>query len=200
MTTPDFYKEIKTIKLQDELADFLGAFEDGIIEFSYEEVAKMAGHSCATVASSYLMIAKALQFLHPNEIAKRGNIEVFINGAKDEGVNGVIAKVASLITGACEEDGFGGIAGNFNRKNLLFFEKNLDCDMMLRRKDNQKCAKISLDLSQAGGDPRQNMLLQKIIQGVANQDEKNLFKTIWQTRVRKILVENFDNAELVRVK
>ena len=195
----DFFHDVKTIKLRDDLADFLGAFEDGIVEFTYEDIAKMAGHSCFTVASSYVMVAQGLEFLYRNEIAKRGNIEVFINGDKNVGVNGVIAKVASLITGACEDDGFAGIAGNFNRKNLLFFESNLDCDMMLKRKDNNKVAEIFLDSSCISIDPRQNMLLQKIIQNTAKDDEIALFKTIWQERVRKALIENFDNRDFVRV-
>ena len=199
MKFPEFFKDVKTIKMQDDLADFLGAFKNGILEFKYEDIAKMAGHSCLTVASSYVMISQGLGFLHHNEIAKRGNIEVFINGAKNVGVNGVIAKVASLITGACEDDGFGGIAGNFNRKNLLFFESNLDCDMMLKRKDNKKVAKIFLDSNCIASDPRQNMLLQKIIQNIATNDEIAIFKTIWQERVRKALIENFDNREFVRV-
>ena len=33
MTYPQFFDKIPTIKLKDDLASFLGAFDDGIIEF-----------------------------------------------------------------------------------------------------------------------------------------------------------------------
>ena len=49
MIYPQFFNKIPTIKLQDDLASFLGAFEDGIIEFSYLDIVKSAGHSCPTV-------------------------------------------------------------------------------------------------------------------------------------------------------
>ena len=40
MTYHNFFNKIPTIKLQDDLASFLGAFEDGIIEYSYLDVVK----------------------------------------------------------------------------------------------------------------------------------------------------------------
>lgn len=43
MNYPDFFDTIATIKLQDDLAAFLGT-TDGVIEFSYLDVAKTAGH------------------------------------------------------------------------------------------------------------------------------------------------------------
>ncbi len=60
MTYPEFFKNIETIKLQDDLSLFLGAFEDGIIEFSYLDVVKTAGHSCPTVLGAYLMKSYSL--------------------------------------------------------------------------------------------------------------------------------------------
>ena len=54
------------------LASFLGAFEDGIIEYSYLDVVKSAGHSCPTVLGAYLMTLKGLEALYKDEIPKRG--------------------------------------------------------------------------------------------------------------------------------
>ena len=76
MTYPNFYDKIETIKVQDELSSFLGAFENGIYEISYLDIVKGAGHSCPTVLGAYLMNLDALRPLYPEGIAKRGEIEV----------------------------------------------------------------------------------------------------------------------------
>ncbi len=56
-----FFDEIESIFLKDELAKFLGVNEDGIIELTYTDIVKMAGHSCATVAGGYLIALKGLK-------------------------------------------------------------------------------------------------------------------------------------------
>jgi len=38
MKYPDFFDKVKTIKLKDHLSDFLGTFENGIIEYTYPEI------------------------------------------------------------------------------------------------------------------------------------------------------------------
>ncbi|RLD52004.1 MAG: hypothetical protein DRI94_04445, partial [Bacteroidetes bacterium] len=63
MKYPEFFKQVKTIKLKDELSEFLGTFDNGIIEYTYPEIVKAAGHSCPTVAGAYMMCAKALEKL-----------------------------------------------------------------------------------------------------------------------------------------
>ncbi|WP_220452559.1 hypothetical protein [Colwellia sp. RSH04] len=72
MKYPDFYHQIPTIQLQDDLAAFLGAFEQGIVEFSYLDSVKAAGHSCPTVLGAYLMTLQGAKALYQNELAKRG--------------------------------------------------------------------------------------------------------------------------------
>ena len=117
MTYPNFYNEIETIKVQDDLSSFLGAFEDGIYEISYLDVVKGAGHSCPTVLGAYLMTLEALKALYPESIAKRGEIQVSFSERQSEAVAGVIGNVAMNITGACTTNGFKGIAGNFEVRN-----------------------------------------------------------------------------------
>ena len=123
MNYPDFFNKIPTIKLQDELSSFLGAFENGIIEFSYLDIVKSAGHSCPTVLGAYLMTYKALTSIYENELPKRGNIKVEFNDKQNSGVTGVISNVISNITGATTDTGFKGIGGNFDRRFLMGFEK-----------------------------------------------------------------------------
>jgi len=53
MKYPSFIDVVPKIKLYDPLAEFLGAIDDGIVEYIYFDAIKLAGHSCPTVASAY---------------------------------------------------------------------------------------------------------------------------------------------------
>ena len=59
-----FFDEIETIVLEDELAQFLGVNDNGVIEFSYADIVKTAGHSCGTVAGAYLIAQEGLKALY----------------------------------------------------------------------------------------------------------------------------------------
>ncbi|WP_457746572.1 hypothetical protein [Sulfurimonas sp.] len=138
-----FFDEIQHIKVYDELAQFLGAIDDGVIEFSYFDVVKTAGHSCATVAGAYLIALKGLQALYKNEIPKRGEIKVELKKSTTDDNAGVVGCVLSNITGATTDYGFGGIpTGKFNRRGLLFFEADIDCDVKLTRLDTNKSVSV----------------------------------------------------------
>ena len=95
------------------MVDALGAVEGGLIEYHYVDAVKLAGHSCPAVAGAWLMTRAALARLYPGETPRRGEIRVELRQALDEGVAGVIASVASLVTGAANEGGFNGLAGRF---------------------------------------------------------------------------------------
>lgn len=112
MKTPDFFSLIPSITLIDPLAEVLGAAENGIVEYFYEDVVKLAGHSCPTVAGAYLMVRLGIQSLYSEKTPVRGEIKVLIKGKLGDGVVGVIANVASMITGATEKGGFHGLEGN----------------------------------------------------------------------------------------
>lgn len=45
MTFPSFFAEAPRLRVRDPLAAFLGASEDGILDYSYEDVVRLAGHS-----------------------------------------------------------------------------------------------------------------------------------------------------------
>jgi hypothetical protein len=68
MRFADFFDPAPRITLRDPLAQFLGAAEDGIIEYRRTGVVKLPGHSCPTVASAYLMTRAALAALHPDSM------------------------------------------------------------------------------------------------------------------------------------
>ena len=69
MTYPSFFDQVETIKLHDPISEFLGVFDQGILEFTYLDVVKAAGHSCPTVAGAYLLTLKALKALYPDKFA-----------------------------------------------------------------------------------------------------------------------------------
>ena len=187
MTYPDFFNKIETIKLQDDLSSFLGAFEDGIIEFSYLDVVKTAGHSCPTVLGAYLMTLEALKALYPDDIAKRGEILVEFNERQTEGVAGVIANVITNITGACTNNGFKGIAGNFDRNYLLKFEQELNgASARFTRTDSKQSVDVIYNPSSIQFHPSMQALMQKCVQGQASSLERVEFGKLWQQRVEDI--------------
>ena len=53
---PTFFGQGPTICLRDPLAAFLGAAEGGLMTYSYQDAVKLAGHSCPTVAGSFVVV------------------------------------------------------------------------------------------------------------------------------------------------
>jgi len=134
-----FFDDIEPIVLVDELAKFLGVNDTGIIEISYLDIVKTAGHSCGTVAGAYLSALLGLKALFPDEMPKRGEIKVELKRATTEENAGVVGCVLSNITGATTDYGFGGIpGGKFCRRDLLFYEANIDTDIRFTCLDTGK--------------------------------------------------------------
>lgn len=194
MIYPQFFNKIPTIKLQDDLASFLGAFEDGIIEYSYLDVVKNAGHSCPTVLGAYLMTLKGLEALYIDEIPKRGEIIVEFKDAQNIGVAGVIGNVITNITGATTNNGFKGISGKFDRNHLMKFEQDINgASVRFTRVDTQKSVDVFYDASSIKAHEDMNFLMQKSFQGSATKEEKIEFGKLWQERVEMI----FENLSTV---
>ena len=194
MTYPQFFNNIPTIKLQDELASLLGAFEDGIIEFAYLDLVKSAGHSCPTVLGAYLMTLEGLKALYENEIPNRGNILVEFKESQTMGVAGVIGNVITNITGATTTNGFKGLAGKYNRNNLMNFEKDINgASVRFTRLDTQKSVDVIYDSSSIAAHADMSFLMQKCIQETASNDEKIEFGKHWQQRVEDIS-KNIENV------
>ncbi len=193
MKYPDFFNTIETITLQDNLSDFLGTFEDGIIEFSYLDVVKSAGHSCPTIAGAYLLALEGLKALYKDELPQRGDIFVSFKDDASVGVAGVIANAITQITGATQTSGFKGLNGNFVRHDLMSFNADISSNVKFQRLDTGKSVEVSYNPSSISGDPRQNELMQKLMQGIATKEEKQLFGELWQRRVEDILT-NIDKV------
>lgn len=186
--------------MHDRLAEFLGAADAGIIEYRYVDAVKLAGHSCPTVAGAYLLTRRVLAALYPDELPERGEIEVNFREAQEEGVAGVIAAVAGLITGAAGIGGFKGIAGQFSRRNLLGFDAvDLAGGIAFTRRDIDRTLTATVHLERVVPDPRTGPLLQRLLAGERDASVAQAFANLWQDRVRRILIDHGDDPELVSV-
>jgi hypothetical protein len=199
MQYPDFYSQITPIKLYDPLSDFLGAFKKGELEITYLDCAKLAGHSCPTVAGAYLMAAKGLAALYGNELPQRGSIKVEMKENESTGVTGVTANVISFILGAGGAGGFKGIQGNFSRDNLLFYGASIDSEVRLTRLDTMQSVNLSYDPSIIKADEKMMPLMGKNLKGLATEEEQKMFHTLWQKRVEEILLKTDLHSKLISI-
>lgn len=197
MKFPEFFDTIETIKLQDDLSAFLGSCEDGLVEFSYADIVKSAGHSCPTVAGAYIMTMVALKNLYKDSIPKRGEISISFKEDSSIGVAGVISNVMTQITGATRSFGFKGLNGKFARDNLISFNEDINSSVKFTRTDNQKSIELNYDPSICPPKPKQQELMGKISKGEATKEEKKEFGKLWQERVQNIF-ENIDKVVIVR--
>lgn len=186
MITPPFYNEIETIQLQDDLSAFLGAFNEGIIEFSYLDVVKAAGHSCPTVLGAYLMTLQGLKALYKDEFPKRGEIKVEFKEDSKEGTAGVVANVIQHITGATTQLGFKGIAGRYDRRHLMFFNAELNANVRFTRRDTGESVEVTYNPSKIAPAEAMPVLMQKCIAQQATKEEQAEFGRLWQARVKAI--------------
>lgn len=196
-TFPGFFDEAPRIRVRDPLAAFLGAAEDGIIEYTYADAVKLAGHSCPTVAGAYLMCRAALAELFADELPERGAVRVSFREAQDTGVTGVMANVASLVTGAAGAGGFKGIGGRFDRRHLLTFSAGHSGEMRVERTDLRDAVEVAYRPEIVPAAPRMRELLERIAAGSASDAERREFGVLWQERVKRILLDFADHPELV---
>jgi hypothetical protein len=168
------------------------------MEYRYEDAVRLAGHSCPTVAAAFLMTRAALAALYGDESPLRGGIRVDLREARDAGVAGVVASVATLVTGATADSGFRGLADRFNRRDKLFFSQPLTHgEMRFTRLDSGVAVEVAADLARVPGDPRTGALMQLCLTGQAGAAEAAAFRTAWQERVRRLLLEHADDPEVI---
>jgi hypothetical protein len=181
------------IVMRDPLAEFLGAAAGGRLEYSYADAVKLTGHSCPTVAGAYLATAQALARLYPGELPERGAIRVELRERLENGVAGVVASVAGLITGAAAEGGFKGLAGRFERRGLLQFAAAIAADMRFTRVDTG--SSVEVGLPHATPSPELIAGLRRALSPQASAEERAAFGEAWQARVRQMLDPDQAGAE-----
>lgn len=197
MHTPAFYDAAPAIVVTDPLAEILGAAEDGLIEYRYVDAVKLAGHSCPTVAGAWLMTRAALARLYPGETPRRGEIRVELRQTIDEGVAGVIASVAGLVTGAANEGGFKGLAGRFARNGLLGFGVPMRGEIRFTRLDNGQSIELSHRPQAVPRPAALSELLRDALAPEASAAARRAFADAWQGWVRTIVIEHPDDPALI---
>lgn len=202
MDYPDFFSKAPTITLRDPLAAFLGVSKSGVMTYAYADAVKLAGHSCATVAGAYLMVRNGLSHLYGGEMPERGGVEVYMRDSRDRGATGVIAAVATLLTGAAPETGFGGIGAHrrFTRRDLLHFDAPIDGLLALRRCDSGRGVVLDLETAVVPAAAEMQILLPRVMAGQADEDEQARFAALWQARVEQMLVKHADDPDLVQIR
>jgi hypothetical protein len=200
MRYPAFFDQVPRIAVRDRLAGFLGAFDGGLVEYAYVDAVRLAGHSCPTVASAYWITRLALIALYRDETPERGAVRVTFRDDACAGVTGVVANVASLLTGAAQEGGFKGIEGRFDRRGLLVFGAELPLAMRFTRTDTGACVDAATHVRRVRSDPRLPALLGRAAAGVASADELRRFGELWQDRVRRLLLDHANDPDVYQLR
>jgi len=189
----EFFSEVEPIRLIDPLAIVLGAQDkDGVFVIHYRDAVLLAGHSCPAVSSAYQLTKKALKALYGNETPVRGEVRVVVKGGPRDLAYGPQAQVISFITGSWGETGFKGLGGKFSRNDKLVFDTN-DVQFntfIFQRIDNNKAVKLACNPGVLPQDPRMGRLMPMVLQGTAEKEDRELFISLWQGNVRKILLED----------
>ena len=192
------FNKYEKIVVEDELAKFLGVNEDGVIEFSYIDIVKSAGHSCGTVAGAYIVALEGLKALYKDELPQRGEIKVELKRSPREDNAGVVGSVLSNITGASVDYGFGGIpTGKFNRRDTLFFDVNMQEDVRFTRLDTGECVGINY---KPGKVVNPMAILKSAIGADATQADKESFADRFQEMVHTLFMNRDKVIEIITSK
>lgn len=202
MQHPDFFSLVPVIVMRDPLAEFLGAATHGTIQYSYLDAVKMAGHSCAVVASAYLLARQGLTRLYGTDIPVRGDIQIAIRNKGTEGTTGVTGAVLTLITGAAGETGFHGMGKgrHFARQNLLAYDQEIDDFLTMRRCNTGKTIGLSFNIEAVPFRPQMQELLPMAIAGTLPEQDRGRFADLWQDRVKRMLLEHAEDPALIQIR
>ena len=199
MPFPAFYDDAPRIRVRDPLSAFLGASDGGVLEYGYTDAVRLAGHSCPTLAGAYLMTVKALNHLYGDSLPERGGIQVHFRETETTSATGVMGRVAALLTGAAGDDGFKGIAGQFDRRGRLFFGAGIEGDVGFRRLDTGEGVQARFRGAVVPSSPETRDLLPAVLNGTGTADDAERFRALWQGRVKAILVDHADDPALVEL-
>lgn len=122
ISSAEFEKFIITI--HEPFAEFLMADQDEHeFKISLLDVVRFAGHACPAMVGAFLISQKAIKELFPEtSVCIRGQVAIEIPSSVTQGATGPISNVFSMIFGAWERSGFGGLQGLFVRRGLLKYD------------------------------------------------------------------------------
>lgn len=112
-----------SIPVYEPFSDFLlGTEVEKKFEITLLDVVRFAGHACPSMVGAFLITQKAVNQLWPDtKTCVRGDLQVELPDSATQGATGPIANVFGYITGAWGATGFGGLRGQFVRRDLLKF-------------------------------------------------------------------------------
>lgn len=188
------YENVDPVRIRDPVAEALAVLKPGDpFVIRYEDVVKEAGHSCPTAAGAFRIAQLGLDRLYPDEHPVRGDIEVTAGGPRDDSTYGVMSRIVSYITGAAEEDGFGGLAGGYGgRKHLLQFDESdrVDPTFSFQRTDTGDAVRVTYHVGDVPDAGPATQYLHKLIDGTATDEERAAFAEAWHGRVRAVLTDD----------
>lgn len=190
------YEDVEPIRIRDPVAEALAVLEPGKpFVISYADVVKEAGHSCPTAAGAFRIAQLGLNDLYrdSNEYPVRSDVEVTAGGPRDEPTHGVMSRIVSYITGAAEEDGFGGLAGGYgDRKHQLHFSDSDEVDprFTFKRTDTGDAVQVTYHVERVPEAGPGTQYLGKLIDGTATNEERAAFAEAWHGRVQTILTDD----------
>lgn len=188
--------DAEPIRIRDPVAEALAVLDPGEpFVLTYRDVVTVAGHSCPTASGAYRIAQLGLDALYPDELPVRSDVEVRAAGPRDDATYGVMSRIVSYVTGAAQEDGFGGLSGGHgDRKNLLSFDafepESADPTFRFRRTDTDDIVEVAYHVSDVpGGGPAMGNL-QQILDGTAGKNEREAFANAWHGRVQAVLTDD----------
>lgn len=179
------------LRLHDPLAELLGAGDD-IFEYTFDDAVKLAGHACPTVAGAFLLAHRALAELYGTALPERGGLRVTVHGAPDQGVNGPVSQVLTLLTGAAADTGFHGLAGRHVRKGLLDFDPAAPAGPIrasFTRIDTGASVTLAYDPAAIPPAPAMAADLPAVLGGQADAATLARFRAAWRDRVERLLAD-----------
>jgi formylmethanofuran dehydrogenase subunit E len=188
------YENAEPIRIRDPVAEALTVLEPNEpFVITYEDVVKVAGHSCPTASGAYRIAQLGLDALYPDGTPVRGEIQVTAGGPKDDPSYGVMSRIISYVTGAAEEDGFGGLAGGYGgRQDSLHFGdfESDDPAFEFTRTDTDESVRVTYHVADVPAAGPATQALQKLIDGTATPDERGAFSEAWHGRIERILTDD----------
>lgn len=189
MQLPTYFEEVPRLCVQDPLARILGSAEDGVLEYGFADAVRVAGHACPTVAAAYWLTYLALEHLYPDSLPQRGGLKVEFRDDARAGNNGVIATVVQMLTGAAGSSGFKGLGGRFGRAGLIRRRPDLLLALRFIRADTRDAVDVGIDASLVPVSPAIEGLVAKVSAGEATLQDEVELGTLWQERVRCLLLD-----------
>lgn len=124
---PDYMTEQDLLEnkllIREPFAEYLKATES---EYSFAitllDVVRFSGHACPSMIGAFLIAKVATRYLFSDEVVLRGDVQIATVNSVESGATGPICNVFSMIFGSWGASGFGGLSGQFRRRNLLEFE------------------------------------------------------------------------------